>query len=91
MWKLGLLTRNSFSGNICFRIFVIGSLQCGLLPARPGYRACWMESLCMFFSGYTPPYTANKRAARIHVQMVTRTPLGYFLAQEKMSLSPELV
>ncbi len=28
MWKLGLWPRNSFSGNICFQFFGIGSLQC---------------------------------------------------------------
>ncbi len=30
MWKLGLWPRNSFSGNICFKFFGIGSLQCDL-------------------------------------------------------------
>jgi hypothetical protein len=32
MWKLGLWLRNSFSGNICFQFFCIGSLQCGEQP-----------------------------------------------------------
>ncbi len=34
---------HSLSGTISFRLQACH----GLLPARPGYMACWVESLCM--------------------------------------------
>ncbi len=89
IWKLGLWPRNSFSWNICFEFSVL--VLCSVACYQPGQatgHVGWKVYVC--FSVDTPRRTQPTNA-RIHVQMVTRTPLGYFLAQEKMSLSPELV
>jgi hypothetical protein len=44
---------HSLSGTISVRL-----QECyGLLPARPGYMACWVESLCVLASGVDTLYT----------------------------------
>ncbi len=32
----------------------ISGIFVAVLPARPGYMACWVESLCLLVSGRTP-------------------------------------